>query len=55
MPSIDSVLKMPMLSMRPRATGARMSAPAPKPATLRPVMSPRLSGNHLMPVATGHT
>lgn len=35
------------------ATGAVMRAPAPNPARVSPVIMPRLSGNHLIKVATG--
>ena len=35
------------------AINAVTKAPPPKPATAMPVIKPRLSGNHLMSVATG--
>ena len=35
------------------ATGEVSTAPKPKPPTARPVMSPRLSGNHLRSIAIG--
>jgi hypothetical protein len=35
------------------AISAVTNAPPPKPATAMPVIKPRLSGNHLMSVATG--
>jgi hypothetical protein len=43
----------PTEETRPRATNAVINAPPPKPATAMPVIKPRLSGNHLMSVATG--
>ncbi len=33
----------------------KINAPAPKPATATPLMSPFLSGNHLLAHAMGHT
>ena len=53
MPSHANVLSTPIVSIRRVAIGAVMSAPAPNPATARPVIMPRLSGNHFTSVATG--
>ena len=35
------------------ATGAVRTAPKPNPPTARPVISPRLSGNHFWSIAIG--
>src|SRR3990172_8050081 len=35
--------------------GPKISVPAPNPKTARPVIVPRMSGNHLMQVAIGVT
>ena len=35
------------------AIGLKISALTPKPMTLTPVISPRMSGNHLVIIATG--
>ena len=50
---IANVSKTPTEEMRRFAIGAVTSAPAPKPATAMPVITPRLSGNHLIRVAIG--
>ena len=52
-PRIANVSKTPAEEMRLLAIGAVSTAPAPKPATAMPVITPRLSGNHLIRVATG--
>ena len=52
-PRIANVCMTPSLAIKRVAIGAVISAPAPNPATARPVISPRLSGNHFTSVATG--
>jgi hypothetical protein len=53
MPRMAKAEKGPDDATRLRATNAVTNAPPPKPATAMPVIKPRLSGNHLMSVATG--
>ena len=52
-PRIANVCSTPTDAISRVASGAVISAPAPKPATASPVISPRLSGNHFTSVATG--
>ena len=52
-PRIAKVCSTPTEAINRVAIGAVMSAPAPKPVTAIPVISPRLSGNHFTSVATG--
>ena len=42
-----------LLSISACATGDVSTAPKPKPPTANPVISPRLSGNHLASMAIG--
>jgi len=55
MPRYMKVDMMPEEAMKALAMGVKTKAPAPKPATARPVIIPRLSGNHFTQVAMGHT
>src|SRR2546427_12328255 len=52
-PRIPNVAGSPTDGISRCAIGAVTRAPAPNPATASPVIMPRLSGNHLMSVATG--
>ena len=52
-PRIANVSNTPTEETRLLAIGAVRTAPAPKPATAMPVITPRLSGNHLISVAIG--
>ena len=52
-PRIAKVCRTPTEAISRVAIGAVISAPAPKPATATPVISPRWSGNHFTSVATG--
>ena len=44
-----------MLAMSLLISGPKTRVPAPNPNTARPVIVPRMSGNHLMQVAIGVT
>ena len=55
MPRYMKVDMMPDDAMKAFAMGVKTRAPAPNPATARPVIMPRLSGNHFTQVAIGQT
>ncbi|OPZ73929.1 MAG: hypothetical protein BWY79_02191 [Actinobacteria bacterium ADurb.Bin444] len=49
------MVAMPTRPSRALITGPNTSVPAPNPKTAKPVIVPRLSGNHFTQVAMGVT
>ena len=54
-PTVKKAGAIPDPAISLEISGPKISVPAPKPNTARPVIVPRMSGNHLMQVAMGVT
>src|SRR5512140_1220246 len=54
-PTAKKAFAMPEETMSLEISGPKTRVPAPNPNTARPVIVPRMSGNHLMQVAIGVT
>ena len=54
-PTTKNALAIPEPMTSLEISGPKISVPAPNPNTARPVIVPRMSGNHLMQVAIGVT
>src|SRR5512142_3500819 len=54
-PTVKKAVWMPEERTTLEISGPKISVPAPNPNTARPVIVPRMSGNHLMQVAIGVT